>query len=74
MTVWGIILAAGNGDRFGAPKQYQPLGDRRVVDWSLAAARATCHGLVLVVSPPATRIRRPTPTRSSPAVTRGRRR
>jgi 2-C-methyl-D-erythritol 4-phosphate cytidylyltransferase len=51
MEVWGIILAAGNGDRFRAPKQYQPLGDRRVVDWSLAVARATCHGLVLVVQP-----------------------
>ena len=56
MTVWGIVLAAGDGDRFGAPKQYQPLGTRRVVDWSLAAARGTCAGLVLVV--PASRVDR----------------
>jgi 2-C-methyl-D-erythritol 4-phosphate cytidylyltransferase len=49
VSAWAIVLAAGNGDRFGAPKQYQPLGDRRVVDWSLAAARETCAGLVLVV-------------------------
>jgi 2-C-methyl-D-erythritol 4-phosphate cytidylyltransferase len=49
VNVWGIVLAAGNGDRFGAPKQYQPLGRRRVVDWSLTAARETCSGLVLVV-------------------------
>ncbi len=51
MNVWGIVLAAGNGDRFGAPKQYQSLGGQRVVDWSLAAARQTCDGLVLVVQP-----------------------
>jgi 2-C-methyl-D-erythritol 4-phosphate cytidylyltransferase len=49
VNVWGIVLAAGNGDRFGALKQYQPLGGRRVVDWSLAVARDVCTGLVLVV-------------------------
>jgi 2-C-methyl-D-erythritol 4-phosphate cytidylyltransferase len=49
VNVWAILLAAGNGDRFGAPKQYQPLGGQRVVDWSLVAARQTCAGLVLVV-------------------------
>lgn len=44
-------MAAGSGDRFGGPKQYAPLGGRRVLDWSLAAARDTCDGIVLVVHP-----------------------
>ena len=39
MTVWAVIVAAGSGDRFGGPKQYEPLGGRRVLDWSLGAAR-----------------------------------
>jgi 2-C-methyl-D-erythritol 4-phosphate cytidylyltransferase len=44
-------VAAGRGTRFGAdgPKQYEVLGDRRVLDHSLATARATCAGVVLVV-------------------------
>jgi 2-C-methyl-D-erythritol 4-phosphate cytidylyltransferase len=49
MTVWAVVLAAGSADRFGSPKQYERLGGRRVVDWSLSTARATCDGLVLVV-------------------------
>ena len=36
--VWAVVVAAGRGERFGALKQYEPLGDRRVLDWSLAAA------------------------------------
>lgn len=42
-------MAAGSGSRFGHPKQYQPLGDRRVLDWSLQAARSVSDGVVLVV-------------------------
>jgi 2-C-methyl-D-erythritol 4-phosphate cytidylyltransferase len=48
-SVWTIVVAAGSGSRFGQPKQYQPLGDRRVLDWSLRAARAASEGVVLVV-------------------------
>jgi len=48
--VWAGVVAAGRGDRFGGPKQYEDLGGRRVLDWSLAAARATCEAVVLVVS------------------------
>jgi 2-C-methyl-D-erythritol 4-phosphate cytidylyltransferase len=51
LSVWAVVLAAGEGERFGAPKQFQPLGGRRVVDWSLATARETCTGVVLVVAP-----------------------
>jgi 2-C-methyl-D-erythritol 4-phosphate cytidylyltransferase len=38
-SVWVIVVAAGSGSRFGRPKQYEELGGRRVLDWSLAAAR-----------------------------------
>ncbi len=43
------MLAGGSGHRFGAPKQFQMLGDKRLIDHSLDAARASCHGVVLVV-------------------------
>ena|SRR5439155_14775128 len=49
--VWAVVVAAGRGERFGALKQYEPLGDRRVLDWSLAAAKAATDGVVLVVAP-----------------------
>lgn len=53
MSVWAIVLAAGSGRRFGGdgPKQYLHLGGRRVIDWSIAAARAATDGVVLVVPP-----------------------
>src|SRR5439155_15405563 len=47
--VWTVVVAAGSGDRYGAPKQYERLVGRRVLDWSLAAARASSDGVVLVV-------------------------
>jgi 2-C-methyl-D-erythritol 4-phosphate cytidylyltransferase len=50
-SVWAIVVAAGSGDRFGGPKQYEALGDRRVLDWSLTTAREVCDGIVLVVPP-----------------------
>ena len=49
MTVWAVVVAAGRGSRFGGSKQYEKLGGRRVLDWSLDAARAACDGVVLVV-------------------------
>jgi 2-C-methyl-D-erythritol 4-phosphate cytidylyltransferase len=48
-SVWTIVVAAGSASRFGRPKQYQPLGDRRVLDWSLRSARRVSDGVVLVV-------------------------
>jgi 2-C-methyl-D-erythritol 4-phosphate cytidylyltransferase len=48
-SVWTIVVAAGSSSRFGRPKQYQPLGDRRVLDWALRAARQASDGVVLVV-------------------------
>ncbi len=35
--VAAIVVAAGEGRRFGSPKQFALLGGRRVLDWSLAA-------------------------------------
>jgi 2-C-methyl-D-erythritol 4-phosphate cytidylyltransferase len=56
---WVVVVAAGSGRRFGRPKQYEPLGGRRVLDWSLEAARAVATGVVLVV--PADRVGKPEP-------------
>src|SRR5207244_1912970 len=49
LSTWVIVVAAGRGERFGGAKQYEQLGDRRVLDWSLQAARAVADGIVLVV-------------------------
>ena len=46
-----MVVAAGGGTRFGGAKQYAPLGGRRVLDWSVAAARTAADGVVLVVPP-----------------------
>jgi 2-C-methyl-D-erythritol 4-phosphate cytidylyltransferase len=59
VPTWAIIVAGGTGDRFGGPKQFEPLGGRRVVDWSLATAGEACDGVVLVV--PAARLDVPEP-------------
>lgn len=50
-SVWVVVVAAGTGNRFGGAKQYAPLGGRRVLDWSVAAARTVADGVVLVVPP-----------------------
>jgi 2-C-methyl-D-erythritol 4-phosphate cytidylyltransferase len=49
MRVGAIVVAAGEGVRFGGAKQVQTLGDRRMVDHAVDAARATCDTVVLVV-------------------------
>jgi 2-C-methyl-D-erythritol 4-phosphate cytidylyltransferase len=51
VAVWAIVVAAGSGDRFGGPKQYEELGSMRVLDWSLTTAGDACDGVVLVVHP-----------------------
>ncbi len=48
--VWAIVVAAGAGNRFGGAKQFEPLAGRRVLDWSLDAARAAADGVVAVVA------------------------
>ena len=47
-AIWTVLVAAGEGRRFGGPKQLQPLGGRRVIDWAFDAAAAASHGVVIV--------------------------
>jgi 2-C-methyl-D-erythritol 4-phosphate cytidylyltransferase len=49
MKVWGIVVAGGRGARFGRPKQFEPLGDARVVDRAVRAAVAACDAVVIVL-------------------------
>lgn len=50
--IWTIVAAAGQGSRFGADaKQFQLLGDRSLLAWSVGTAAVVSDGVV-VVSPP----------------------
>ena len=51
MSVWTIVLAAGDSSRFGRAKQYEAIGGRRVLDWALECARGAGDGVVVVVPP-----------------------
>lgn len=46
--VWTIVVAAGSGSRFGAPKQFLDLDGVRVVDRSIATAARHSDGIVVV--------------------------
>lgn len=50
--VWALVLAAGRGRRYGGPqpKQYALLGTERVLDRSLAVARAAADHVVVVLA------------------------
>ena len=48
-NVWTIVVAAGSGARFGGPKQFSMLGDRRVLDWSVETASSSSTGVVVVL-------------------------
>lgn len=43
------MVGGGSGRRFGTPKQYESLGDVRVIDRSVAVAREVSDGVVVVV-------------------------
>jgi 2-C-methyl-D-erythritol 4-phosphate cytidylyltransferase len=47
--VWTIVVAGGTGERFGSPKQFELLDDRRVIDHSRATAEHAGAGVVVVV-------------------------
>lgn len=47
--VWTVVVAGGGGTRFGEAKQWVELAGRRVLDWSVAAARHVSDGVVVVV-------------------------
>lgn len=44
-----MVVAAGRSERFGRPKQWEELGGRPMLAWSLAAARSVADGVVLVL-------------------------
>ncbi len=48
-AVWTIVVAGGSGSRFGAPKQYEHIGDQRMLDRSIAVAASASNGVVVVV-------------------------
>ena len=47
--MWAIVVAAGEGHRFGGAKQFQPLGDRDVIGWAVQGAARWCEGVVVVL-------------------------
>ncbi len=49
-AVWTVVVAAGSSTRFGRPKLLEMLGDRRVVDHSVAVAVECSDGVVVVTS------------------------
>jgi 2-C-methyl-D-erythritol 4-phosphate cytidylyltransferase len=49
VTVWVVVVAAGDGARFGGLKQWAEIDGRSLVEWSLEAARSVADGVVLVL-------------------------
>lgn len=49
MTIWTVVVAGGSGRRFGAAKQFEPLGEQRVIDLACATAREVSDGVVVVL-------------------------
>jgi len=47
--VWSVVVAGGSGRRFGTLKQFALLAERPVVEWAVAACRASSSGVVLVL-------------------------
>jgi 2-C-methyl-D-erythritol 4-phosphate cytidylyltransferase len=47
--VWAVVVGGGSGQRFGRPKQYESLGDERVIDRARRVAESVCDGVVVVV-------------------------
>jgi 2-C-methyl-D-erythritol 4-phosphate cytidylyltransferase len=47
--VWAIVVAGGEGRRFGGLKQFAQVGGRLVIEWAVDAARSAADGVVLVV-------------------------
>jgi 2-C-methyl-D-erythritol 4-phosphate cytidylyltransferase len=50
-SVWTVVVGGGTGTRFGGPKQYEMLGDRRVIDHAVTTAASVGDGVVVVLPP-----------------------
>lgn len=49
--VWTVVVGGGAGRRFGRLKQYEHIGDQRVIDLAVAVAAEVSDGVVMVVPP-----------------------
>jgi 2-C-methyl-D-erythritol 4-phosphate cytidylyltransferase len=47
--IWTIVVGGGSGRRFGTTKQYEQLGEARVIDRSVAVAHEVSDGVIVVV-------------------------
>ena len=47
--IWTIVVAAGSGTRFGSPKQFALINERRIVDWAVETSRISSDGVVVVL-------------------------
>ena len=47
--IWTIVVAAGSGTRFGSPKQFSLIDERRIVDWAVETSRISSDGVVVVL-------------------------
>lgn len=49
MRSWAVVVAAGDGSRFGAAKQFLRLGGPTVLDRAVGTALEACDGVVVVL-------------------------
>lgn len=54
-TLAGVVLAGGASSRFGRDKAEEPYGDRKLIDWSIAALDPFCATLFVAGRAHATR-------------------
>lgn len=54
MFLSAVVVAGGSGARFGRLKQFDQLGAKRVIDWSVDAMLDVCEQVVVVVPQEAT--------------------
>ncbi len=54
MFLSAVVVAGGSGARFGRLKQFDQLGAKRVIDWSVDAMLDVCEHVVVVVPQEAT--------------------
>jgi 2-C-methyl-D-erythritol 4-phosphate cytidylyltransferase len=49
VTLWGVVVAAGSGHRFGGPKHTSELAGKPLYQWAVACLQsAGCEGVVVV--------------------------
>ncbi|MGO9343014.1 MAG: 2-C-methyl-D-erythritol 4-phosphate cytidylyltransferase [Acidimicrobiales bacterium] len=51
---WAVVVAAGDGARFGGRKQFAEVAGRPVVSMAVKAARSVASGVVVVIPPSST--------------------